>query len=65
MYKREEIINGILCHKSSPDGDWEPYTIEQLSNLVVSQDKELTDMQAKYNELLDSLAKLAIGHDEI
>lgn len=31
MYHEEQIINGVLCHRSTPTGEWIPYTVEQLT----------------------------------
>lgn len=40
MYHKEEIIDGILCYKSSPNDDWHPYTLEALTDKIVSCRKE-------------------------
>lgn len=31
MYYEEKVINGVLCSRSSPDGEWEPFTLEALT----------------------------------
>jgi hypothetical protein len=31
MYHAEKIINGILHWRGTPDGEWIPYTLEQLT----------------------------------
>lgn len=31
MYYDEKVIHGILCHRSTPDGKWIPFTSEQLT----------------------------------
>jgi hypothetical protein len=31
MYHEEKIINGVLCHRGTPDGLWLAYTPEQLT----------------------------------
>lgn len=32
MYYAEETINGVLCWKSHPKGEWIPFTAEQLTS---------------------------------
>lgn len=31
MFKEEEIIDGVLCWRSTPDGEWKPYTAAELT----------------------------------
>ena len=31
MYYEEVVINGVLCHRGTPDGEWIPFTAEQLT----------------------------------
>jgi hypothetical protein len=35
MYYVEEIINGVLCFKSTPNGEWRALTPEQLTDKIV------------------------------
>lgn len=37
MYHEEEIIDGILCHRGAPDGDWVPYTLEALTIALTAE----------------------------
>jgi len=34
MYYREEIIDGVLCYKSSPRGEWTPLSAKALTNKI-------------------------------
>jgi len=36
MYYEENVINGILCHRSTPDGEWEQFTVEALTTAFIS-----------------------------
>ena len=36
MYHEEKIINGVLHWRGAPDGEWVPYTIGELSAMVVN-----------------------------
>lgn len=31
MYYDEQVINGVLCHRGTPNGKWIPFTVEQLT----------------------------------
>jgi hypothetical protein len=31
MYYDEQVIDGVLCHRGTPDGEWTPFTAEQLT----------------------------------
>jgi len=31
MYYDEQVINGVLCHRGTPNGKWTPFTVEQLT----------------------------------
>lgn len=35
MYYEEKVINGILSHKSSPNGEWVPFSAEQLTQKIL------------------------------
>ena len=34
MYYKEEIINGILCFKITPNGEWKPLGEKRLTKIV-------------------------------
>ncbi len=36
MYYRESIIDGVLHKQTSPDVDWEPFTLEELTLLYAN-----------------------------
>lgn len=44
MYYKEEIINGILCWKGTPNGEWHPVGERELT-------KRITELKAKDAEL--------------
>jgi hypothetical protein len=31
MFYEEQIINGVLCFRNTPNGEWNEFTIQQLS----------------------------------
>lgn len=51
MYYKEEVINGVLCHKGTPDGDWVPFTPEALTIKLKGANDRIKAMQ----EFIDSI----------
>jgi hypothetical protein len=49
MYYDEKMINGVLCSRSTPDGKWEPFTLEELT---------IKYQQSAAPELLEALEEL-------
>lgn len=41
MYLDEKLINGILHYRTDPNGEWKPYTIEELSARIVKAEKRI------------------------
>ena len=44
MYYKEEWINGKLCWKSTPNGEWIPFTIGQYKERVLKSEAELKNL---------------------
>ena len=61
MHYEEKVINGILHHRSTPRGEWVPFTVEQLTKKV----KELKKSNAELHEacaiMSDRLDNLKYG----
>jgi hypothetical protein len=36
MFYEEKSINGILCHRNSPDGEWIQFTLEALTTVFIA-----------------------------
>lgn len=34
MYHEEKIINGVLCWRNTPEGEWREYTQQQLTQML-------------------------------
>lgn len=45
MYYAEEIINGVLCYKTTPDGDWTPLSLTVLTERLTDAKKLINDLQ--------------------
>jgi len=48
MYYEEQEVNGILCFKTSPKGEWMVLTVEMLQQKRVKEvEQKLTDLKGK------------------
>lgn len=43
MYYAEKVINGVLHWRSTPNGLWQPRTLEQLTTELLRARQQLTD----------------------
>lgn len=48
MYYEEKLIDGILHFRSTPDAEFEPYTLTELSRRYVELNKRFNELYA-YN----------------
>lgn len=46
MYHEEKVINGVLCWRGTPDGEWKQYTAEALTTALVAERSRSKDMEA-------------------
>lgn len=37
MYYEEKVIDGVLCWRGRPDGEWTQYTPEELTTALISE----------------------------
>ncbi len=58
MYYEEKVINGILCHRSTPDGEWQQFTIEALTTALIATRSALKSAEntiININNTIDSI----------
>lgn len=58
MYYKEEIINGILCFKLTPNGEWKEVSKRALCERVKEAEKkvfELTQLVNKMKKITDEI----------
>lgn len=61
MYYDEQVINGVLCHRGTPNGEWIPFTLESLTLSLVASRVQLNSREEKIAKLeacLDDLKKI-------
>ncbi len=51
MYYAEDIINGKLCWKSHPRGEWIEFTQEQLTKKIIALASENLEFSAIIQDL--------------
>ena len=50
MYYEEKVIDGVLCWRGSPDGEWSRKTTEQLTQMLIDTKRQL----ARYKRAIDT-----------
>ena len=56
MYYEEKIINGVLCCRTTPDGIWQPFTLEELSTRLEAKEKECEKLKSLLGEVRNHTA---------
>lgn len=57
MYFEQKVVNGVLCHRSTPDGEWIPYSSEDLTGMLQNYHNirtrimEILDLASNYDYL--------------
>jgi len=46
MYYREEVIEGLLCYKSSPDGEWKQVSEAELQSRLNSAKLQVATLES-------------------
>ncbi len=52
MYHEEKIIDGVLCWRGLPDGEWKQFTQKQLTDRMVTLREKYEIVCAEYNSTL-------------
>lgn len=55
MFYEEQIVNGVLCSRTSPGGEWKPFTPEELTKRLIAA-RKLRDSIDGCEELLQNNA---------
>ena len=51
MYYAEKIIDGELHFKTTPNGEWQPFSTKTLTVMIVSMRKELVHAEERIDRL--------------
>lgn len=56
MYHEEKVIDGVLCWRGTPDGEWTQYTLQALTSALRSERSRSKDLEASALKACDQLA---------
>lgn len=59
MYYEEKVINGILCSRTTPNGEWKQFTLVDLTNEYLEM-KGLYERERKTNNELHKTTRLIL-----
>lgn len=45
MYYREEVINGILCFKTTPNGEWKQVSAQEMTTRLLNAKDTIFQLQ--------------------
>ena len=58
MYYEEQIINGVLMFRITPDDDWRQCSIEKMSRRIVEMDAEVDALKLQLSKAQKEAEKL-------
>lgn len=71
MFHEEKIIDGLLHYRTMPDGEWTPYTAEQLTEKIEKMKAEHSEQIGRYaamvrnrDRYIEELAAQIDGEDD-
>lgn len=47
MYYVEKIIDGVLCCKSTPNGEWEPVSIKTATKKIIALEERIKELETE------------------
>lgn len=53
MYKEEKIVEGVLCVRYSPESEFKPYTVKEISEIAQDRMKRIRKLELRINDLED------------
>ena len=60
MYFEEKIINGILCWRDTPTGEWQQYSAAEISAKYEQVQLRLAQKKVEAPETIDNTTKVQI-----
>lgn len=51
MYKEERVVNGVLCWRGTPNGEWTQYTAEEITARYLEIKGKLRDAKDRIEQL--------------
>lgn len=63
MYYEEKIIDGVLCFRTTPKGEFKPMSSNKLTDRLIQANNNLRNFVIEKNTLLTGLHKIASVYD--
>ena len=60
MYFEEKIINGVLCWRDTPTGEWRPYSVAEISAKYKHVQSRLAQNEVEAPGTIDNMTKAEI-----
>ena len=64
MYHEEKVINGVLCWRGTPDGEWEQYTAESLTIALTAERGRAKELEEGLFLHMKKLAAVKAANDD-
>lgn len=61
MYHEEKIIDGVLCWRGTPDGEWTQYTLQALTSALRAERVRSKDMEEAASKACGQLSAIRIA----
>jgi len=55
MYYDEQVINGVLCHRGTPNGEWIKFTPEQLTAKILELKADVSRLENTLDETVEMM----------
>lgn len=59
MAHHEEVVNGVLCHRNTLDGEWIPFTLEALTIAYMAVNRQLLICRADRDTINQTLREIS------
>ena len=55
MYYEEQVVNGVLSYRTTPNGKWEPCSLEIITTALVQARERLREAEKQRAELVNEI----------
>ena len=60
MYYDEQIIDGVLCHRGDPKGEWIPFTEKQVAEMYIESKRVNSFYSSEIYRLTEENKKISL-----
>jgi len=55
MYYEEKVIDGVLCWRNKPGGQWTPFANAQLTARLLNMEDRISDLENKVEQICPTI----------